>query len=133
MIAPAIRARLEDLFRDLFDPNTPAERLTRHLTDDYRQDVDGRTLDLSGFVAHARALKSTLAEAAVSFETVIGDERRAASLHVVSGRKLDGTTVRVRVYAFFEFADGRVRRVDEVTRLLEGEEDDRDLGSRTAD
>jgi hypothetical protein len=37
----------------------------------------------------------------------------------------------MRGYAFFEFENGRVRRVDEMTRLTEGNDQDRDLGSRT--
>jgi hypothetical protein len=108
----------------------PPERLTARLTSDYLQIADGKTLDLAGFVNHARVLKSILAEASVTFETLVADGDRVASLHVVTGRKRDGTAIGARVYAFFEFENGRVRKVDEATRLIAGGEEDRDLGSR---
>ena len=126
MNAPEPQSLLNDLFRELLDPDVPPERLASRLTADYRQVADGKTLDLAGFVDHARALKSVVAEAEVRFETLLADGDR-----VVTGRKRDGTSVGMRVYAFFEFENGRVRRVDEMTRLTEGNDQDRDLGSRT--
>jgi SnoaL-like domain len=120
---------LEGLFCELLDPAVPAQRLESRLTPDYRQIADGKILDRAGLVDHARALKSVVAEAQVKFEMLLADGERVASLHVVTGRKRDGAAVGVRVYAFFEFQNGRVRRVDEMTRLIEGGEEDRDLGS----
>lgn len=91
MNASEAQSLLNDLFRELLDPDVPPERLASRLTADYRQVADGKTLELAGFVDHARALKSVVAEAEVRFETHLADGDRVASLHVVTERKRDGT------------------------------------------
>ncbi|MEY9876159.1 hypothetical protein ABH931_005669 [Streptacidiphilus sp. MAP12-33] len=54
--------------------------------------------------------------------------QQAALLEAV--RATDGSTVRMEVYLFGEFApDGRFRRIEETTLLLEGADADRNLGS----
>lgn len=60
----------------------------------------------------------------------LADGDRYADRHTMEVVKNDGSTVRMEVYAFAEFAaDGRFRRIEETTLMLEGSEADRNLGS----
>ncbi|MGV9271665.1 nuclear transport factor 2 family protein [Kitasatospora sp. NPDC003701] len=125
---PSIAAALTDL---LFTPGLDlAEAVDRHFAPDYRQRTDGRWDDREQFVAHIAHLRTVVASGRVEVldELVQGD--RYADRHVVDVTKNDGSTVRMEVYLFAEFApDGRFRRVEETTLMLRGAEADRSIGS----
>lgn len=129
------RARLTRIFSDLTDPAVPAAEVVAHFSPDYRQSVDGRLLDREGFARHVAALKADLSQGVVHFERVVAAGQQAASVHRAEVWRRDGRRARLKVVAFFEFEhagpDARVRRVEELTHLLEGDASDRDLGSRT--
>ncbi|MFI8081594.1 nuclear transport factor 2 family protein [Kitasatospora sp. NPDC086009] len=115
----------------LFTPGLDlAEAVDRHFAPDYRQRTDGSWADRAEFTAHIAHLREVVASGRVEVldELVQGD--RYADRHVVDVTKTDGSTVRMEVYVFAEFApDGRFRRLEETTLMLRGGEEDRDLGS----
>ncbi|MER8186130.1 nuclear transport factor 2 family protein [Kitasatospora sp. NPDC094015] len=123
-----IHAALTDL---LLTPGLDLEEaVERHFTPDYRQRTDGRWDDRAGFLAHMAHLREVVAEGSVVVHDELTDGDRYADRHTVTVTKTDGSTVRMEVYLFAEFApDGRFRRVEESTLLIEGAEADRDLGS----
>lgn len=122
---------LRRLFQQLFDPSVPAEEVGRYFAPDYVQVVDGKKLDHTGVVNHARALKDVFAIASVTLEKVVADGATIASMHTVRAQKKSGERVEVKVFAFFEVENGLVRRTGELTHVVHGEAHDRDLGSRT--
>ncbi|WP_086707831.1 nuclear transport factor 2 family protein [Streptomyces antimycoticus] len=123
-----ITAALTDL---LFTPGLDlAEAADRHFAPDYRQRTDGRWDDRGEFLAHIAHLRTIVASGSVQVldEVVQGD--RYADRHVIDVAKTDGSTVRTEVYLFAEFApDGRFRRIEETTLMLQGAEADRNMGS----
>ena len=56
-----------------------------------------------------------------------------ADIHVIDAEKTNGDSVRTKVIAFFTVRNGKIARVDELTHLLLGADQDRDIGSRTSD
>ncbi|RAG82733.1 nuclear transport factor 2 family protein [Streptacidiphilus pinicola] len=128
MPATRIDAALTDL---LFTPGLDLdEAADRHFAPDYRQRTDGRWDDRRQFLTHIAHLREVVAGGSVEVhdELVAGD--RYADRHTVRVVKKDGSVVRMEVYLFAELAaDGRFRRIEETTLLLEGAEADRDLGS----
>jgi ketosteroid isomerase-like protein len=118
------------VFDRLFDPTASAEDVGAFFSPDYVQDVDGRRLDRGEFLNHVRVLKSTLDSATVTFKEIAADGATIADIHVVEARKKNGDRVRVKVMAFYTLEDGKIRRIEELTHLLEGRADDRDLGFR---
>lgn len=126
------RAFLTEVFEALMRPDVAAEELGRYFATDYVQIADGKRLDRAAFVDHARELKRVLAGGTVTLETVLADGSTVATRHQVDARKKSGERVRMKVFAFFEIEDGLIRRTEEVTQMLEGAAEDRDLGSRTA-
>jgi SnoaL-like domain len=102
--------------------------IDRYFTPDYQQRTDGEVTGRDGFASHIRALRALAADGSISVREVIRDGNRIADRHEVAVTKRDGTTSRIEVYLFGEFADdGRLRRVDEVTRVIAGSHDDAGL------
>mgnify|MGYP000860604167 CR=1 FL=1 len=120
------------VFRDIVGSGKVDETEIRRLfADGYVQKVDGKTLDLDGFIAHMHAQKQHIAEAETRFLALAEDGDTVFSNHIVSAKKADGSRITVQVLAQFDFdGDGRIILCDELTRLLEGGREDADIGSR---
>ncbi|MFJ4191614.1 nuclear transport factor 2 family protein [Kitasatospora sp. NPDC089509] len=125
---PDIAAALTDL---LFTPGLElAEAIDRHFTPDYRQRTDGRWDDHAEFTAHIAHLRTVVAGGEIRILDEFAQGDRYADRHIVDIRKTDGSTVRMEVYLFAEIAaDGRFRRIEETTLMLQGADADRNLGS----
>jgi hypothetical protein len=123
-----IRAALTDL---LFTPGLDLDvAADRHFAPDYRQRTDGRWDSRPEFLAHITHLRDVVADGSVQVHDEFVDGHRYADRHTVTVTKTNGATVRMEVYLFAEFApDGRFRRIEETTLMLEGTAADQDLGS----
>jgi ketosteroid isomerase-like protein len=128
MFRTDISAAITDL---LFTPGLDLEAAAdRHFAPDYRQRTDGRWDDRQDFLAHIAHLRKVVADGFVEVHDELVDGERYADRHTVHVTKTDGATVRMEVYLFAQFApDGRFRRIEETTLLLEGAEADQGLGS----
>ena len=109
-----------------------AATIAAHFAPDYRQWVDGETLDFDGFVAHMQALDAALSSVAVHFETLVAEDSRVASRHIVESVGKDGHRGRFEVIAIFELGPQGIRSCHELTRQISGRAEDRDLGARRA-
>lgn len=125
-----VHALLRRLFDAFTDPRTKPEVFAKLLTPDYVQRVDGKELDYAGFLAHTAALQASLASSSVTFEHIVTDGRSAATVHIADAVKTNGSRIRLKVIAYFEFRGNRISLVDELTHLTDGADQDRDLGSR---
>ncbi|MFJ9690765.1 nuclear transport factor 2 family protein [Kitasatospora sp. NPDC101183] len=107
-----------------------SEAVDRHFAPDYRQRTDGEWADREEFTAHIAHLREVVAGGEVHVLEELAQGDLYADRHIVDVRKTDGSTVRMEVYVFAELApDGRFRRIEETTLLLEGAAADRGLGS----
>ncbi|MGW0771042.1 nuclear transport factor 2 family protein [Streptomyces sp. NPDC002676] len=128
MFRTDVSTALTDL---LFTPGLDLDvAANRHFAPDYRQRTDGRWDNRQEFLAHIAHLRQVVAGGSVQVHDELVDGGRYADRHTVNVTKNDGATVRMEVYLFGEFApDGRFRRIEETTLMLEGAGDDRNLGS----
>ncbi len=102
--------------------------IDRYFAPDYQQRTDGELVDREGFAEHIRALRGLVAEGHIEVVEVVREGRRIAGHHLVTVTKCDGSSSKIEVYLFGEFADdGRLRRVDEVSRVVTGSEEDGNL------
>ncbi|WP_420963666.1 nuclear transport factor 2 family protein [Brucella sp. IR073] len=124
---------LHRLFAALADPAATAEQFAELLTPDYIQRVDGKEIDYAGFISHIEALRTHLASVDITFQHIVTDGRSAATVHLVDAVKTSGQRSRFKVIAYYQFRGKRVCLIDELTHLIEGEAEDRDLGSRVAE
>jgi len=115
----------------LFTPGLDLhEAADRHFAPDYRQRTNGQWDDRDGFLAHIAHLRTVVAEGSIEVHDELYDGSHYADRHTIQVTKKDGSAVRTEVYLFGDFApDGRFRRVEEVTCMLEGADADRNLGS----
>jgi predicted SnoaL-like aldol condensation-catalyzing enzyme len=113
----------------LHQPPLIAERFS----EDYRQQVDGNSLNYQQFVQHMALLKQLTHR--MTLEIIAAAEQGDAVLthHLVQVEKRDGTRSKVRVLAHFRVREGKIYACDELTQLLEGARGDRDLGSCVPD
>jgi hypothetical protein len=102
--------------------------IDRYFTADYQQCTDGEIVDRAGFARHIAAVRAVAVSGQVTVREAVREGDRIADRHEVTVTKRDGSTSRVEVYLFGQFAsDGRLRRVDEVSRLLDGDQADAHL------
>ncbi|MFE0515693.1 nuclear transport factor 2 family protein [Streptomyces sp. NPDC058964] len=128
MTRTGIHAAITDLLftRDI----TLQEAADRHFAPEYRQRTDGEWADRAEFLEHMAHLRDIVADGHVEVHEELYDGSRYADRHTAHVTKKDGSTVRMEVYVFGDFApDGRFRRIEEVTLMLHGSDDDRNIGS----
>ncbi|MFD5398626.1 nuclear transport factor 2 family protein [Streptomyces sp. NPDC127097] len=128
MTHTGIEAAMNDLLfaRDI----TVQEAADRHFAPEYRQRTDGEWIDRAGFVEHITHLRTLVADGQVQVQEELCDGSKYADRHTVDITKKDGSTVRMEVYVFADFApDGRFRRIEETTLMLQGADADRNMGS----
>ncbi|GAO11299.1 hypothetical protein TPA0598_08_02100 [Streptomyces lydicamycinicus] len=128
MTRTGIETALNDLLfaRDL----TVQDAADRHFAPEYRQRTDGEWIDRAGFVEHITHLRTLVADGQVEVHEELYDGGNYADRHTVHLAKKDGSTVRMEVYVFADFApDGRFRRIEETTLMLQGADADRTMGS----
>ncbi|EJN03620.1 nuclear transport factor 2 family protein [Phyllobacterium sp. YR531] len=128
----AMQGLIENALKSMLDPNVPAEQLSEFFSRDYRQDVDGTTLDYDGFIAHAKDLKKSISSGKAIFEMMMFDGGNVADVHIIEATKTNGEKIKVKVIAIFTIGDGKITRVNELTHLLSGSPEDRNMGSRTS-
>ncbi len=124
-----VRSFLEEFFRLFADPSISADVFGRLMTPDYVQRVDGIELDFAGFIAHRTKLLEALSDMKVTFEHYVGDGRSAATVHLADVVKKNGDKVQLKVIAFYQLKDRRLSYVEELTFLVAGSHEDKNLGS----
>ena len=109
------------------------QAVQRHFAEDYRQRTDGVWSDRHGFIEHMEHLRATVERAELRVLDEFEMDRAYADRHEAHIVKVGGTTVVQEVYLFATLADdGRFAEVHELTHMLSGAEEDRDIGRARA-
>ncbi|GCD52525.1 nuclear transport factor 2 family protein [Acetobacter pasteurianus] len=123
----------EQIIRDMFSTFTnfdaDLDALLGFMTPDYRQCVDGHEMTLSAFQTHTRALRANLSRLEIDIQHIVCEGDKAATVHLARVTRLSGEESLIKVVAFYQFREGRICLVDELTHLLKGTEKDQDLGT----
>ncbi len=118
-------------FEDVFASDAFEEgAIARYFSPRYVQKTDGRTLDYPGFVAHVRELKRTVKNVKITFEHLIAEGANVVSIHRAEAEKIAGGRISIRVFALFVIDEGKIILCDELSRMEQGDADDRNLASR---
>ena len=126
-----LKARTRQIFKDVFEkPGFDFELIKKHFHPDYIQHVDGKVLNFDQFVSHVKVLKSTLSDALITFDTLVQEGDTVCSAHRPSGKKSEGDAVEAKVIAVLKFKGEQLIYCDELTHIIQGEQHDKDLGSR---
>ncbi len=125
------QAIIKAAFSAIFDPQKTAADVAAYFSPEYTQWVDGKTLDYAGFMAHVAVLKAHIAHATVHFLQFIEDGDNVSDIHDVIGVKTNGEPFSIRVIAFYTVSNQQITSVRELTHLLAGSAESKDLGSKT--
>lgn len=104
--------------------------ITELFSRDYCQMVDGNTLNFEQFLQHMALLKQITRSMTLEILAMVAEGDAVLTHHLVNVEKHDGSQSQIRVLAHFTVRNGKIQSCVELTRLLVGEHEDRDLGSR---
>lgn len=122
---------VQEAFRDVFENDKFSEKvISKYFHPEYKQYVDGKELNYKQFLDHMKHLKEAIYSAKINFHHLISENNGVCSVHTASGLKHNGTSVKAKVIAYFEIKDERIVLCDELSYMIEGDEQDRDLASR---
>jgi hypothetical protein len=111
-------------------PGHDEKKIAHYFSPDYQQIVDGHHLDYAQFVQHLAVLKSHTRQMEVNVKALATEEDTVFTHHSVAVEKSSGDKSEFEVFARFTLAAGKIIRCEELTRMVSGTADDRDLGSR---
>jgi hypothetical protein len=113
---------LKDAIDDLFNNRRlPAdEAVDRHFAPAFRQRVNGRWDDRSGFLARVVQLRETVEHVTITVLDELTEGNNYAERHIVELVQHDGERAGQEVYVFAERGpDGRFVRIEETALALE--------------
>ncbi|MEU7899349.1 nuclear transport factor 2 family protein [Nonomuraea sp. NPDC049152] len=100
-----------------FSQEDPATIVDRYYTPDLEYRNDGITLDRQRLIDHAGPARKNSRELNIQVHETLLDGDRAAARYTMTVRTRKDKTLQIEVYLFAQLApDGRVRRVDSITR-----------------
>ncbi len=117
---PDFHAFLTRLPHELaFGQEDPAIILDRYYTPEIEYHNDGVTLDRRRLIDHAGPARKNARELNIEIHETLLDGDRAAARYTMTVLVRKDKTLRIEVYLFARLApDGRVRRVDSITRTV---------------
>ncbi len=130
MTGAEARAFLEEMYNAVCAPDADSNVIGRYFTDDFMQVVDGTEHNRAEFEAHLATLREDLANISFEFTTVIAEGDRLADVHIATAERKDGGRMKIKFIGVYTLRDGKICRFEEISQLLEGVEEDRDLGTR---
>ena len=129
MTATSLKKIIKSSFTELLEkPGFDPSLFENFFSREYIQYVDGKILDYTGLLEHAKTLKSRVKDIKVSYEHLIEEGNKVCSVHIVEAIR-DNQPVKMKIIALFAFENDKIILCDELTYMLLGDESDRDLGS----
>lgn len=120
-----------NVFKTLIEnPKWTKADFDRYVSKDYIQVADGNTLTYEQDYQHIKALWETCKSIKVIFHDMVVEGNKVATRHTAYAVKKDGSEIEADVMAIFEVKDGKLIRCNELTRMVKGQKEDADLGSR---
>lgn len=113
------------------NPRHDEKMIASYFAASYQQQVDGKCLDYPGFVSHMALLKTLTRQMEVLLLSVVAERDTVFTHHRVKVEKCDNTKSEIEVMARFTLESDHIIRCEELTRLVSGNKQDHDLGSRS--
>ncbi|QNK63877.1 nuclear transport factor 2 family protein [Pedobacter sp. PAMC26386] len=122
---------LKEVFTTVLESTLYNEELiNRYFSQNYIQQVDGKTLYFEGFKQHMKVLKNDMLSIQIDIQTLVQEGNIVFSNHMVSGTTKENRKGLVQVIAEFRFEGDQIAYCNELTHLVAGSPQERDLGSR---
>lgn len=103
------------------------------LSDNFVQKLGIKENKYDDFVQHSSFISNNISKINLTFKDVNVDaDGTVSEIHIVEATKLDGSITKAKLYVFHYFDEnGNLKKIDELSTMIEGSEADKDLGFRT--
>ena len=119
----------EEMFYAVRDPGADSAVVDLYFTDDFVHVVDETVFQRAEFDRHIATLKLEFKDMSFDFNKVIDEGDRLADVHLFHATSKDGERVTMKFIGVYTLRDGKIARFEELSRLMEGAEGERNLGS----
>jgi len=121
---------VKEMFKDVIENPVFDEKIVaQYFSRSYIQTVDNRKLDYTDFVNHIKKLKEKVSVQKVQFLNTAENGTSVFTKHIVKSVLRDNSNITHKVLAEFVIEDGKIETCDELTIMLEGSENEKNLGS----
>ena len=118
--------------KDVLNSQTVSlDTVTKYFSKEYLQIVDGKAINFDEFVEHLKVLKEATHTITITIKSIAENDNCVHTQHLAKAIKKDGSVSLFEVFAKFQLENGLIVRCEELTRMLDGDESDSDLGSRS--
>lgn len=125
------RAWMEKALNEVLQAQATVQTYEKYFDPDYVQVVDGKTLGYAEATRHFAIVRDKMKSLRIVIDDFVANGDTIAERHTVYGETRDGEIVEFEVIAITHLKDGRIWRLNELTRQTKGGTHSRDLGSRT--
>lgn len=121
---------IKDMLNVFADTSKTSGELAGYFSNDFIQISDGHSLGYKEFLVHVGELRKTMKSINFDLVQVVAENDIVATHHIATGIKQNGKTVKTEFFAFFTIKDNKIVNCQEVSRMLQGESEDKDLSYR---
>jgi len=108
------------------DPNMD---YSKYVSKDFVNPIDGNVFNYQQWVTHQKHIKSMVKSMTPTFDWMVADGDNVAAIYHIAIIKNNGDKLTVKDLAFFKIKNNKVVYCEELTRLVKGNEADKNIGS----
>lgn len=102
---------------------------SKYVSKEFIIHIDGEVFNYAHWIIHLKHIKDLIKSMKPTFDWMIAENDNIAAIYHVNLIKNDNSKLEVRVFAFFKIKNNKIVYVEELTRLIKGEEKDKNIGS----
>lgn len=101
----------------------------KYVSKDFINPIDGNTFNYEQWVAHQKHIKGLVKSMKPTFDLMVSEGNHVAAIYKIDIVKNDNSRLTVKDMAFFTIKDKKVVYCEELTRLVSGNTQDKNIGS----
>lgn len=107
----------------------PKMDYSKYVAKNFVNPIDGNTFTYDQWVAHLQHIKSIVKSMKPTFDLMVAKDNHVATIYRINIIKNDGRKLEVKDMAFFKIKNNKIVYCEELTRLIKGNEEDKNIGS----
>lgn len=101
----------------------------KYVAKDFINPIDGNVFNYEQWVTHQKHIKTMVKSMTPNFDLMVAEGNNVAAIYHIDIVKNDGSKLVVKDMAFFKIDHDKVVYCEELTRLIKGDETDKNIGS----
>lgn len=107
----------------------PTMDYSKYVAKDFVNPIDGNTFNYQQWVTHQKHIKKLVKSMKPVFDLMVAEGNNVAAIYRINIVKNDGSHLAVKDMAFFKIKDRKIVYCEELTRLIQGSAEDKNIGS----